>query len=220
MKESLKVYHFGTTLVAHDYGVHCACHEQVSITPTLTSDPRCVFLWEETGGKIFCNEINMPTLFNLSNIQVHVWNEWFHAGAIFQCVNSYLYSQKELFSNPKWEKYLLLTTADKLHSKDWTRTCEVGYRHLRKCFNFRFFSSVAHVKAQAQTQPPCKLQRKALEARGLNKGTLRIYWWVQFTTLLIEYEVIYAKDRIRDQSWLEQYFKFILSGCNIWKLWL
>ena len=75
MKESLKVYHFGTTLVAHDYGVHCACHEQVSITPTLTSDPRCVFLWEETGGKIFCDEINMPTLFNLSNIQVHVWNE-------------------------------------------------------------------------------------------------------------------------------------------------
>ena len=44
MKESLKVYHFGTTLVAHDYGVHWACHEQVSITPTLTSDPRCVFL--------------------------------------------------------------------------------------------------------------------------------------------------------------------------------
>ena len=63
MKESFEVYHFGTALVPHDYGV-CACRDQVSITPTLTSDSRRVFLWEETGGKIFCDEINMPTLFN------------------------------------------------------------------------------------------------------------------------------------------------------------
>lgn len=77
------------------------------------------------------------------------------------------------------------------------------------------FSQFSLTWVQPQPQPPCRL---------LRKHSKHVVWTkILVSTIyhfIIEYEVIYVKARIRDQSWLEQYFEFILSGCNIWKLWL